>query len=245
MALRYSTGAKLARAGMQAVVHALMRTTGTIAFVDGGAGADTITDSGNGFVTAGFRPGDVIRILTSTGTNDKPNGVVPTAVAAGTITLPTATITAEAAGTNIVALAAAKGGSVKDLFDFGTIHIYTSPQPASADDAETGTLLAKITAEGVAFTGGAIANGLRFADDPAANKISKLSTQNWKTLANLASGNAVWGRIYDNAYTLGYSESAVRADFTIGTSGADLIGQYTSLIIGKPCSIDDFSIECR
>lgn len=245
MSVAYSTGARNARAGKQAITHALMRAT-TIAFVDGGSGDDTITDSGNGFITAGFRPGDLIRILTASGTNDKPNGIIVTAVAAGVLTFPTASISVESVGQQVV-LAAARGGSLKDLFEFGTLHLYGGPRPASADDAETGTLLAKITAEGIAFTGGAIANGLRWEPSAgvSAGILQKLSTENWKTLACLAGGTAVWGRFYDNAYVTGASPTAIRFDFSIGVSGADMTGGNTLLTISAPTGINTASIEAK
>lgn len=63
----------------------------TIAFVDGGAGADTITDSADGFVTAGFEVGDTITVAGST-SNDGDYTLVD--VAAGTLTLATGTVTA-------------------------------------------------------------------------------------------------------------------------------------------------------
>ena len=73
--------------------------TGTgIAFVDGGGGADTITDTGNGFVAGGFHDGDVIDITGST-SNDGSQTIV--SVVAGTITLATGTLTAEGAAATV------------------------------------------------------------------------------------------------------------------------------------------------
>lgn len=72
--------------------------TGTgIAFVD--SNPDTITDTGNGFVTAGFQAGD--KIVVSGTTNNNTTFTVAT-VAAGTLTLiPGDTVTAEAAGASV------------------------------------------------------------------------------------------------------------------------------------------------
>jgi len=68
----------------------------TIAFVDGGGSADTITDSANGFVDAGFEAGDTFTVSGATSANNN-KSMVATGVAAGTITLATATVgTAEA-----------------------------------------------------------------------------------------------------------------------------------------------------
>ncbi|MBN1435674.1 MAG: SGNH/GDSL hydrolase family protein [Sedimentisphaerales bacterium] len=72
-------------------------TASTIAFVD--SDPDTITDSANGFVTAGFVPGDKIRI--TGGPNDGANWTVDT-VDAGALTLvATDSVIAASAGTSI------------------------------------------------------------------------------------------------------------------------------------------------
>ena len=70
----------------------------TIAFVDGGGGSDTITDSGNGFVTAGFEATDKIRIIGSA-SNDGDYQL--TGEVAGTLTMATALLTAETASESV------------------------------------------------------------------------------------------------------------------------------------------------
>ena len=61
----------------------------TLAIVDGGAGVDTLTDSGSGFVTKGFDADNYVIINGSaTGGNNKTYDDVTTVIA-GTITLPT------------------------------------------------------------------------------------------------------------------------------------------------------------
>ena len=70
----------------------------TIAFVDGGGGSDTITDSDNGFVTAGFEATDKIRIIGSA-SNDGDYQL--TNAAAGTLTMATASLTAETASESV------------------------------------------------------------------------------------------------------------------------------------------------
>ena len=69
-----------------------------IAFVDGGAGEDTITTVAGNFVTAGFATGDRI-IVTGSASNNKIYTIVE--VAATTITLATGVLTAEAAGASV------------------------------------------------------------------------------------------------------------------------------------------------
>jgi len=85
------------------VAEALETTTAkisgtTIAFVDGGGGSDTITDSGNGFVTAGFEATDKIRIIGSA-SNDGDYQL--TAAVAGTLTMATGSLTAETASESV------------------------------------------------------------------------------------------------------------------------------------------------
>lgn len=77
------------------------RRATTIAFAENTQDADTITDSGNGFIIAGFQAGDQITVSSTSGLNDGTYTVG--SVAAGTITLlarnDLTTETAGAAGT--------------------------------------------------------------------------------------------------------------------------------------------------
>ena len=70
----------------------------TIAFVDGGGSSDTITDTGNGFVTAGFASTDKIRVIGSA-SNDGDYQL--TGAVAGTLTVATGSFTAESAAESI------------------------------------------------------------------------------------------------------------------------------------------------
>jgi len=69
-----------------------------IAFVDGGAGADTITQVSAGFLKAGFKAGQVITVSGSTSNNGDETIV---SVVAGTITLATGRNTPESAGATV------------------------------------------------------------------------------------------------------------------------------------------------
>lgn len=64
-----------------------------ITFVDGGGSADTITDGGSEFVINGFEAG---QIITVTGTTNNNTEFIIVSLVAGTITLATATVVAEA-----------------------------------------------------------------------------------------------------------------------------------------------------
>ena len=74
-----------------------------IAFVDGGGGADTITDTDNGFIRAGFQPGHKITVSGST-TSDGPYTIV--SVVAGTITLATGSLPGNEAAGDVVTISA-------------------------------------------------------------------------------------------------------------------------------------------
>src|SRR3990167_1573590 len=76
---------------------AAKRRATTIAFSENTADPDTITDSGNGFLVAGFQPGDQITVVSTSGLND--GSYTIGSVVAGTITLLARNdLTTEAAG---------------------------------------------------------------------------------------------------------------------------------------------------
>lgn len=115
----------------------IKRRATTIAFVEGNNDSDTITDSGNGFLIAGFQPGDTITVSSTSGVND--GTYVIATVVAGTITLASlndlTTETAGAAGT--VKIVASKtvpdgvGVTVKAMYaNTGTIRIADSSAKA-------------------------------------------------------------------------------------------------------------------
>ena len=75
------------------------RRAATIAFVEGNADADTITDTGSGFLIAGFQPGDQVTVSGSA-SNDGTYTIA--SVTAGTITLLGRNdLTTEAAGATV------------------------------------------------------------------------------------------------------------------------------------------------
>ena len=83
-----------------------------IAFVDGGAGEDTITRTAADFVTAGFVVGDIITIAGST-SND--GDYTLTGVAAGVLNIATGSLTAEVAGDTVTCSCAGQAyGKVKN-----------------------------------------------------------------------------------------------------------------------------------
>jgi hypothetical protein len=87
----------------------------TIAFVDGGGSDDTITDSGNGFLLAGFVAG---QSYTISGSADNNYSFTPSAVVAGTITVATGTTTTESAGALVSIKADPPGGTTYGIKDY-------------------------------------------------------------------------------------------------------------------------------
>jgi hypothetical protein len=224
--------------GKIAEPRALMVGNG-IAFVD--ANPDEITDTGNGFVTAGFVPGDEVHVegTTNNDTNGTPYTIATVAI--GTLVLVGGdALTAEGTGTYFT-LVSCKGGSLKDLLKDGVIRIYSGSQPANADTAVSGTLLLEISVDGGAFAHGAYANGLEFGD-AATGFIVKAAGDTWQD-NGLANGTAGWFRFVGNATDAGGSDTSLpRVDGSVGTSGADLNMTSTSIVVGSTYTIDTFKL---
>ncbi|MGH8073636.1 MAG: hypothetical protein ACREO4_06135 [Lysobacter sp.] len=109
------------------------------------------------------------------------------------------------------------------LFQDGVIEVYSGMQPASADVAPTGTLLARITRDGAAWTAGASAGGLRFIRD--GRYVAKDAAQEWK-LTGLAMGVAGWFRLLPNAADPGVASlTAPRIDGAVGVIGEPVDAQ--------------------
>lgn len=110
--------------------------------------------------------------------------------------------------------AAAKAAAFVAAFQYGCIEIYDGEQPASADLAPSGLLLARVTAGGGAWTPGSPTNGLRYL---AAGRFAiQDNVQTW-VLKGLASGTARSFRVLPNAADSGLaSATALRVDGAIG-----------------------------
>lgn len=187
--------------------------------------ATGITDGAATFITDDIREGDRVTTQGSTtGANDTDYTI--TSLTETLLTLSPAPNNAEvfAAGT---AAAIVRGQSISDMFRMCCIDIYTGGQPSSADAAETGTLLVRISDTAAAYTIGVQTNGLLWGT-ATLNVLAKAAAQTWSGTA-VASGTAGWFRCYacidgvtstgaDAAGASGY----IRFDGTVSTSGADL-----------------------
>jgi hypothetical protein len=120
------------------------------------------------------------------------------------------------------AAASAAADAVVDLLDNGYIRIYDGSKPATADTAVGAqTLLAELRWNATAF--GAASNGVA-----TANAITADSSAN-------ATGTASWFR------ALGSDGTTVYFDGDVGTSGADLNLNSTSIVSGVNVAISSFT----
>lgn len=243
MTIKYSTGLRDDLQGLKATVKGAV-IGATLAFVDGGASADTITDSGEGFIDAGFAPGDVLFVQgCTTAANDTAlTGAVLTAVAAGTLTIATGLVDTAEVGAAGTVVACAKGGSLKDILKDGVIKIYSGSAPSDADQAMTGTLLLTLTVSSGAFTAGSFTNGLEFEDDPTDGEIEKSSSETWSGVA-VASGTMGYYVHFANATDAAAASTTLpRIMGTVGTSNADMIVPSTTIISGRTYTLDSYKI---
>lgn len=239
MALKFSQGLRDMINGLKATVQGAI-VGATLDFVDGGGSDDTITDSGNGFIAAGFAPGDVVFIQGST-SNDPASGAVITGVAAGTLTFATGTLVATEVGLAGTVVAFARGGSLKDIFKDGIIEIYSGAQPSSPDDPVSGTKLIRLTVASGAWVAGAFGNGLEFEDDPTEGELEKDSDV-WSG-AGLAAGNAGYFRFVGNPADAGGASTVLpRIDGSVGITGADINMPTTAIEVGATYTLDTFKL---
>ena len=235
MATRLSTGTRNGMLSKHSYPTKMVTGT-TFAFEDGtGTGStDRITDSGNGFVTAGYVAGDYVSVAGSTSNNI--SGVKVSAVAAGYLEIPAASLTTEVAGDQVIVAAGSNGGSFDEIFRNCVIEVYSGAQPATADLAESGTKLLRITVASGAFTPGSPTNGLNLGD-AAAGITSKETGEVWSGVG-LAAGTAGWFRCYSNAYVTGASETAERFDGLCGVGANELRLSSLSIAVGATTTVD-------
>jgi hypothetical protein len=244
MALRFSTKLRnMLQSGATIKDTTVQISAATIAAVDGGTGADSFTDSGNGFVTAGFSIGDCFLVegFTTGGAGNNGKIFQAVTVAAGTIEIATGLIAGKTAGDTVV-LTLIRGPSFRDIFKDGVLRIYSGSQPVSADAAYTGTLLLEISVASGAWAAGAPANGLEFG--PVSAGVIAKDGAVWSD-AGIAGGTAGWYRFYANQSDDGSLDSGFthpRFDGAVGTSGAELNMSSTTVTLGGTVTIDTFQI---
>ena len=226
MAYKQSTGLINSLMGAQDTITAItLSTTAT----------DTISDSGNGLLSAGFRPGDT---LTTSGWTDAANNgictVTSVASTGASMVIAGLTLTTEGAGDSVTITACAK--TFKDVFRNNVIRIYSGTIPADGDAAEgSGVLLLKITLASGAVTPGTATNGNDF-DTIVAGLLSK-DANVWSGVG-LADGTAAWWRMYDNGEITGAVSTAKRCQGVVGTSSVTFILSSTTIVTSATTTLD-------
>lgn len=246
MTVKLSTGIRDALVETRAAVAALiLGSEDTISFVDGDAGEDTITIVTSDWRTEGFEEGMVLYVEgATTGGND--SGVTGKQITQfsgsdKTLHIATGSVAAAEALPSAGLIAAARGGSIADLLELGFIKIFSGSQPASPNDAETGTELVKITKNSGTHATGTGENGLQFEAEAAAGVLAKKAAEVWSGQAG-NTGTGGWFRFYAKEGVAGASTTAIRFDGSVGTSGADLQMASTSITSGATVTIDNFTI---
>lgn len=240
--LKFSTGLRNDWLSKKAEIKGAIIGTG-LAFVDGGDDPDSITDSGDGFIDAGFAPGDLLFVqgADTSANDDDITGAVILTVTAGTITFATGTVNTAESGLAGTVVAVCQGGSLRDLMKDGEIWVYSGSRPSSPDDAMTGTLLLKFTEEKETLTPGAFDNGIEM-DDASDAVMDKDSDETWQgeAVATGVAAHFLWvGNATDNALA---STTLYRVSGSIGTSNADMIFGTTSIVSGRTYTLDEFPI---
>lgn len=115
-----------------------------------------------------------------------------------------------------------QGAAFADLFHNGVMEVYSGPQPATADHAPPGTLLARVTRDAASWTAGFPAGGLQFL--ASGRYIVKQPDHAWY-LTGIADGQAGWFRLLPNAADPGtYSLTAPRIDGAVAL--VDSVGEF-------------------
>lgn len=118
------------------------------------------------------------------------------------------------------------------------INIYTGSQPATADTAASGTLLATFGTN--LDTGDASVDGVTW--DPASDGVvNKPSSETWTAKA-VAAGNAGWFRVFeDGDDPSGSSATAARIDGSIAVSGGEMSVTSVAIALDSIQTIAAFS----
>jgi len=134
------------------------------------------------------------------------------------------------------------GSSYADALLNGVIYLFTGTQPSDADQSElTYSVVCIISAGGLTFTPGSPTNGINL-DTAVGGIIYKAAAEEWKG-TNLISGKIGWGRFYGNLRTQDASTTAIRFDFAVSQSGAELTLGTTDAEAGGETKINEFEVR--
>lgn len=123
----------------------------------------------------------------------------------------------------------------------GVIDILSGPMPTDANDAQTGTLLVRITKASGAWVAGTATNGLVYDVSGATAGIHSGDT--WSGVA-VASGTAGYARAKGNAAdNLASSTTLVRCDLTVSAGGgAECNLSHLDITSGETVSVNSCAI---
>lgn len=122
--------------------------------------------------------------------------------------------------------------AIETAFDSGVLELRDGTQPASANDAPVGTLLASVDIPVSAFA--AIANGVLTKDSAA-----------WEELSALAAGTVTWFRLQTSGDlgTTNVTDIRVDGDVTTSVVGTgDLQMTTTAVALADKVTVDTFTI---
>ena len=124
-------------------------------------------------------------------------------------------------------------GGIRGALNGFLIAVFSGPQPVSANNGATGTLLGTVSVD-------ASGTGLTFAE-AADGMILKSPDENWRFLG-IAVGTAGWIRAYPaGGNPLAASTTEPRIDAAVASSGGDLTLSNISVSVGSPHTIDEFT----
>lgn len=116
-------------------------------------------------------------------------------------------------------------------YNAGNVKVYTGSAPATANAAETGTLLINWVLPATAF------------GTPSA-ALPSIATANAITNVNAsATGTAGYGRLLANGDDGLSSTAEYRGQFDVGTSGASMTFNTVSIVSGAACSITAMTLQ--
>lgn len=122
-----------------------------------------------------------------------------------------------------------------EALDGGVLKIFSATTPpATADAAETGTLLMVLTAGGGA-------TGLTF-EAPVDGILTKTASEVWMTDAVTASGTCTYFRFVAPGDTGAASTTAPRVQGSVGLMNSDMNLTSTAVTEGEPWTLNYFSV---
>jgi len=120
---------------------------------------------------------------------------------------------------------------------YGVLDLFSGPMPTDPNNADSGTLLARITVASGAWVAGTSTNGLEFST-PAGGIVGIKSGQVWSGLG-VAEGTIGYARFRGNVLDNGGSSTTlVRVDLTVSAGGGAEVNVSTlNVKVGVPVPI--------